>query len=392
MESLAKELEVGTPKNIKSLHTPLMLLDFSLGGGIGEGMWIEIFGPEAVGKTTMALNIASFLLETNPDMYLMYIDSEKSVIYERIAGTFFQDDVVIDDETGAILINGEERGVLTSPDTYEEIEVNFSKLIKHCTKNKYHGVLVWDSLVAATLESVIKGDKDTRQIGWRATRIQNLIEKYSSIFFNIPITQLVINQTRQSIVINQFGNDKKIEGEMADGIYTLPGGNAHKFKSFQTMMLIRSKEYKYPKTDSYLNGRIINIIPTKNKLGNPRRMVSIPLIFEIGYSNILSLLEFLKVNNIMVGRGFSSFKIAGTEMDKNVNIKTFVTRIIEDEKLLEQFTNIAFDACVKEFSAYSKISRYCKDTMKKGIFLDARKLNRHLESLKEVNYDASEED
>lgn len=381
-ESFAKSVGIGTPRDITSIHTPFMLLDFSLGGGIASGQWIEIFGPEGVGKTTLALKVGSFMIEADPNCYLLYIDTEKAMSFERIQDVFYQKNVEINDETGQITIDGIERGALLSPDTYEQIDVIFNQFCSYCMKNNMSGILVWDSLVTATSERLIKEGKE--RIGWKATAIQTLIEKYNAIFQKVPVTQLVINQVRAKIGENMFSQDKG-EGEMGDGDYSVPGGYAHKFASSQTVQLVKSTKWKFPQTTPLCEGRTVRMIPTKNKLGNPRREVKHVLVFEPGYSNVVSILEYFSANKMLEGKALSSIKITGfTALEKGVSLPKFCDMLVSDDAFLDAFFNFSFDFCVAQFKSYSKLHRFNKELMKKAIRMDADRMARYFESLKET--------
>jgi len=389
MESFAKSIKgLGMqPTDIVSTNTSYMLMDFALGGGISEGQWIEIFGAEGVGKTSNALCMSSYFLEIMDNMYLMYLDIEKATAYERITEVFFQDDVKIDEETGVIFINGKERGILSSPDTFEQIDAAFDAFAKYCKKNELHGIIVWDSLVTAVSEKVIKDGKE--KLAYRATMIQDIIDKYGTVFSKIPITQLVINQTRQKIKINMFESSKG-DGEMADDV-ALPGGNAHKFKAFQTLFLARGKKWEFPTTTPFLEGRTIRFLPTKNKLGAPKREFKMVLIYEIGFSSLVSLLEYLRDKKLLKGQGLSSIKYG--KMKTGMKLDKFADKVSTDEKFAKEFFDYMFDILITDFKAYAKLHRFNKDDMLKALMWDAKKVVTVFNDLKGkgVDVDVSED-
>lgn len=388
MESFSNEFKGTdiTPSGITSINTSYMMMDFALGGGISEGQWLEIFGPEGAGKTTNALCMCSYYLAMNPDAYLMYLDIEKATSYERITNIFLQSTVEINEETGAILIDGEERGILICPDTFEKIALSFDKFSTLCIKNKLRGIIVWDSLVAAVSEKIIK--EGTERIAYKATEIQNLIDKFSSLFQKIPITQLVINQTRQKMAMGMF-DSKKGDGSMVHE-FNLPGGNAHKFKAFQTLQMSIGKKWGYPTTTPIIDGVVIKFTPTKNKLGAPKKEFDQILVYEIGFSNLISLLYFLNEKKLLDGRGLSSIKFGG--MLKGLNLEKFSITIATDKEFATKFFDFCFDVLTTEYKAYSKMHRFDKDVMLNALILDAAKLVRLFNSLKQKGIEAGVED
>ena len=388
MESFAKAFKGTdiTPADIKSVNTAYMLMDFALGGGISEGQWLEIFGPEGAGKTTNALCMCSYYLEMYHNAYLMYLDIEKATSYERITNVFTQNNIKINEENGLILIDDKERGILVSPETFEKISFSFERFATHCIKNKLRGIIVWDSLVAAVSEKIIK--EGSERIAYKASAIQDLIDKYSSIFQRIPITQFVINQTRQKMAVGMF-DSKKGDGSMVHD-FTLPGGNAHKFKSFQTLQMSIGKKWGYPTTTPIIEGTVIKFTPTKNKLGAPKKEFNQILVFEIGFSSLISLLYFLNEKKLLEGKGLSSIKFGGVK--KGVNLEKFAIMISTDTVFATSFFDYCFDILTTEYKAYAKMHRFNREVMLKALMSDASKLVRLFNTLKQkgVNTDVDE--
>ncbi len=126
-------VKIAKPNQIRSLTTPFIHLDFSLGRGIAEGRWIESFSPEGIGKTTLNLQIAGFITLVEDDVELLYIDAEMSTTEDRIKNVMYGD-VGVDLDSGAITINGVDKGTIIKPSTYEESDVLFSGLLNILAK------------------------------------------------------------------------------------------------------------------------------------------------------------------------------------------------------------------------------------------------------------------
>ena len=186
-------LSIGLPKDIETMQTPFLSLDSSLGGGFGVGRWFEIYGAEGLGKTSLALQIASFLTETD-NTFLMICDTESRMNYSRLSDLFYQEDIRIDPNQGEIYANDRLCGILRRPN-FDDIPSLFEAFAKECVEQNYHGVIIWDSLVSGTSEKAMQGD--TIQVGYKASAIQRLIERFNVTMIKVPLTLFVINQIRE---------------------------------------------------------------------------------------------------------------------------------------------------------------------------------------------------
>lgn len=365
----SKVNKLAKPGNISSLSTPLIHLDFSLGRGIAEGRWIETFAPEGIGKTTLNLQTAGFITELKPNYELLYIDAEMSTSEERIMNVLYGD-VEVDLETGAIFINNEDKGTIVRPETYEQVDQLFSDFIKYCAQEKKKGVVVWDSLVALTSEKMLAKGKE--KLAYRATAIQELIESYIAQFSKLGITLLVINQVRDKVNIDMFASTKG-EGAMADTEYNVPGGRAHKFWAFQSLMLAKGQKWKdkSDETKAIFKGRLNRIIPTKNKFGRDRQEVQVVYIPEIGYSNILTIIDDLKSAGYITGQGYYRMKIPG--IDKQIPLNKLFELLVTEDEVLDKIYNTIFEKLVEDYKYYDKVDKFDKEMQKEAIRLDAIK-------------------
>ncbi len=363
-------VKIAKPNQIRSLTTPFIHLDFSLGRGIAEGRWIESFSPEGIGKTTLNLQIAGFITLVEDDVELLYIDAEMSTTEDRIKNVMYGD-VGVDLDSGAITINGVDKGTIVRPSTYEEVDVLFNEFIKYCSQSKKKGIIVWDSLVALTSEKVLTKGND--RIAYRATAIQELIEKYMASFTKLGITILVINQIRDKVNMEMFASTKG-DGAMVDSEYHVPGGRAHKFFAFQSLMLAKGQKWK-DKSDedqAIFKGRLNRIIPTKNKFGVDRQEVQIVYIPEIGYTSVLTILDDLKSTGYIGGKGYYQMKIEG--IDKSIRLDRYLEMLITEDDVLDSLYNAIFEKLVNDFKYYDKVDLFDKEKQKLAIRLDAIKL------------------
>jgi RecA/RadA recombinase len=375
-------------KPIQKWHTPFMQLDFSLGGGFGEGVWIETFAPEGLGKTTLYLQSASIYLAMNSDAYLLFLDVEKALDTSTIQNFFYQEDVEVEYETGTLYIDGEDRGKILMPDTYEQISEITEEFIKFCKTEKRKGLIIWDSLVSATSEKMLKEGKE--KVAFKATAIQEYLEQYLAEFRKAEITLLVINQIRDKMNTGfVMGQDKGL-GSMIDDTYHIPGGKYHKFMSFQALMLVSGKKWKYGSTSEKITGKIVKIIPTKNKQAPDRRQVDLIKVDDYGFSNIISLLEFLKSQGVMSGT-MAGMKFSGELSNifpKKVKLENFVETLIEEPDVLDLFYKVCFNQLMIFYKEQRRVDRYNSEVQKKIILLDAIKLKRYLDYINSMSVDS----
>jgi len=379
----------GVAKNLKEIKvfpSSLTLLDCSLGGGIAIGKWFEIVGAEGVGKTSLSLRIASSRLITFPKSYLLFIDSEQSLSYERIKETFLDDENVEIDEEGYIYYNGEVRGNVVVVETYEQVYRLLNDFSKFCLENSYEGIVVWDSLVALTTEKILRGESEG--LSYKARAISEIINRFRPDMGKVPITMITINQIRAKINIMNFGGLSKSEGIMGDIDYTIPAGYEHRFASFQTIFLQKRSFYvEHSKTNPKLKGLLTKFNPIKNKLWSPRNESENVLIYEIGYSDVLSILEYLKNKKLLGGKGFNSIKLEKFEELKNkgVSLEGFCKILIEDDAFRKNFLIFVISLALSDYKGLQKIDKFNIDTMSELLKLDAKKLLKHLEIVNSVN-------
>lgn len=348
--------------------TPFIHLDFVLSRGVPVGKWVESFSPEGIGKTTLNLQIALFILEMYKDTELLFIDAEMSTTTERIKSIAYSE---VDVKDSAIIVNGIEKGTYVRPETYEQVDELFSQFTKYCIQNNVKGIILWDSLVALTSEKVLTKGSD--RISFRATLIQQLIDSYHALFSKYGITQLVINQVRDRIDIGMFSSSKG-EGYMVDTEYNVPGGRAHKFWTFQAIMLSKGQKWK-DKTDeekSIFKGRINKLTITKNKFGPDRNVCELVYIPEIGYSNVLSIIEDLRKVGYISGQGLYRMKVPFTE--KSISLPDLLELLIVDEKVLNEFYNKIYMVLLDKYKAYDYEKYFDREKQRHAIVMDATRL------------------
>src|SRR4030066_2112007 len=183
---------------VEVIKTGILPLDIALGvGGIPKGRIVEIFGPEAAGKTTVCLSIIAEAQKSGG--VAAFIDAEHAMdpAWARKIGVNLDDLLV------------------SQPDTGEQALEIAEALIRSGGVD----IVVIDSVAALVPRTEIEGEMGEAQMGLQARLMSQALRKLTGAVSKSKTTVIFTNQLRQKIGII-FGNPE-----------TTPGGLALKFYS-----------------------------------------------------------------------------------------------------------------------------------------------------------------
>ncbi|PJE63542.1 recombinase RecA [Candidatus Roizmanbacteria bacterium CG10_big_fil_rev_8_21_14_0_10_45_7] len=270
-----------TKEKIDVLPTGILALDDALGvGGIPRGRVVEIFGPEASGKTTVCLSI---IAETQKQKGIAaFIDVEHA----------------LDPTWAQILGVNLENLLISQPDTAEQALEITEALIRSGGID----LVVIDSVAALVPRAEIEGEMGDSVMGMQARLMSQALRKLTGALSKSRTTAIFTNQLRQKIGI-MFGNPE-----------TTPGGLALKFYASIRIDVRRIQVIK--KGDEVVGSRArFKVI--KNKVAPPFKQAEVT-ITPTGIDSLGSLVDLAVQKGIFAKSG-SFLKYKGETIAQGVD-------------------------------------------------------------------------
>jgi len=253
---------------VETISTGCLSLDVALGGGVPRGRIIEVFGPEASGKTTLTQHIIAEVQRNGG--IAAFVDAEHALDpeYAKKIG------VNIDDL------------LISQPDTGEQA----LDIVETLVRSNGIDVIVVDSVAALVPKAEIEGEMGASHMGLQARLMSQALRKLAGISAKSKTVVIFINQIRHKIGVF-FGNPE-----------TTTGGNALKFYCSVRIEVRKAAQLKQGEN---ITGNRVKVKIVKNKVAPPFRACEFDIMYNEGISASGDLIDLGTELNVITKNGNS---------------------------------------------------------------------------------------
>ena len=295
--------------NIPAVSTGSLGLDMALGiGGFPKGRVVEIYGPEASGKTTLAMHCVAEAQKSGG--IAAFVDAEHA--FDR----FYAEKIGVN--TDELLIS--------QPDDGEQALEITDNLIRSGAID----VIVIDSVAALVPRAVLEGDMGDSKMGLQARLMSQALRKLTGTINKTGCICIFINQLREKIGV-MFGNPE-----------TTTGGNALKFYASVRLDIRRIGQIK---DGVDIIGNRVKVKVAKNKVAPPFRIVEFDIMYGEGISKAGEILD-LGVDAEVLQKSGSWFSYNGTKLGQGRD--TVKRLLVDNPELMEEIEQKVKDKLMGE--------------------------------------------
>ena len=286
-------MRLGDPSvmpGIDVVSTGSLQLDVALGvGGLPRGRVVEIYGPEASGKTTLTLEVIAQMQKAGGTA--AFIDAEHA----------------LDPQYASKIGVDVEELLVSQPDTGEQA----LEICDMVVRSGAVDVVVIDSVAALTPKAELEGDMGDTHVGLQARLMSQALRKLTSNIKRSNTLVIFINQIRMKIGV-MFGSPE-----------TTSGGNALKFYSSVRLDIRRIGALK--RGDEVV-GNETRVKIVKNKVAPPFKKVEFDILYGEGISREGELID-LGVQHGLVDKSGAWYSYKGDRIGQGRdNVREFIKK------------------------------------------------------------------
>ena len=250
-------LKDSEPISENLLSTGSLLIDSALGGGIGYGRIIELYGVESSGKSTLCLHLAAECQKTGGKVAYVDVEQACDLDYAKKLG-----------------VNVDEL-IFTQPSSAEQA----LEIVDILAKTGEINLIIVDSVAALCPQAELDGEMSDMTIGLLARLMSKALRKITATLNQSNCAVVFVNQIREKISTGW--------APMGDTT-TTTGGRALKFFASQRIELKKTQAIK---NGDEVIGAKVRVKIVKNKISAPMKVVEVPMIFGKGFDASSEVLD-----------------------------------------------------------------------------------------------------